>query len=308
MDIAKAKPAKASSNRIRSPRVDMVFDVINYALLFVILVVIAYPILFMLSASVSDPHAVATGKVVLWPVGFNTLGYQKILGYTNIWIGYRNTIFYTVLGTSINLIMTVLLAFPLSREDFKARKPLILMMTITMFFSGGMIPSFLVVRGLGMIDKIWAVLLPGALSTWNVIITRTYFQSNIPKELQEAAAIDGCTNTKFLLKVVLPLSMPVLAVMVLYYASGHWNSYFSAMLYLQNPKMFPLQLFLRRIFILNETMDILSADPAAILEQQKLAGLIKYCIIVVSTVPMLILYPFIQKHFVKGVMVGSIKG
>lgn len=308
MHTAKGYPVRSGANRIKQPRVDTIFDIVNYAALALLLFLIAYPLLFVLSASVSDPQAVASGKVILWPVGFNLLGYKKILGYTSIWVGYRNTLFYAALGTAINLFMTVTLAFPLSRSDFKARGIINLMITITMFFSGGMIPSYLVVRSLGLINTVWAVMIPVALSTWNVIITRTNFQTNIPKELQEAAACDGCTNLRFLLSVVLPLSMPVLAVMVLYYASGHWNSYFNAMLYLQNERLFPLQLFLRRIFIQNETMDILTADPSAILEQQRLAGLIKYCIIVVATVPMLILYPFIQKHFVKGVMVGSIKG
>lgn len=308
MHIAHKKAKANKANRIKPPRTDRIVDIINYVLLTIIMMVIAYPIVFIVSASISDPQAVTSGKMVLWPVGANLLGYKKILSYTNIWIGYRNTLIYTVIGTIINLFMTITFAYPLSRERFKARGALNLMITITMFFSGGMIPSFLVVKGLGLIDKPLAVLLPVALSTWNVIITRTYFQTNIPLELQEAASIDGCSNTRFLISIVIPLSMPVLAVMVLYYASGHWNAYFNAMLYLQNEKLFPLQLFLRRIFIKNEIMDIISADPAAILEQQKLAGLIKYCIIVVSTLPMLILYPFIQKHFIKGVMVGSIKG
>ncbi len=307
MNNATATGAPPRDNRIKPPRVDRVVDAVNYALLSVVLLIVAYPLIFVLSASVSDPQAVAAGKMVLWPVGLNFLGYEKILGFKNIWVGYRNTILYTITGTSINLVMTILFAFPLSRENFKARGILTLMITITMFFSGGMIPSYLVVKGLGLLNRIWAVLLPVALNTWNVIITRTYFQTNIPKELHEAAAIDGCNDTRFLLRIVIPLSMPVLAVMVLYYASGHWNSYFNAMLYLQDETRFPLQLFLRRIFIQNQ-LDIISTDPQAILEQQRLAGLIKYCVIVVSTFPMLILYPFIQKHFVKGVMVGSVKG
>lgn len=298
-----------SRNRIKPAKSDGVFDVINYLLLAVVFILCAYPLIFVLSASISDPTAVASGQMVLWPVKPTLDGYMKILQYGEIWRGYANTMVITLVGTLINLVMTVLFAYPLSRKDFRGRRAIMGVITVTMFFSGGMIPSYLVIRSLNLLDSIWALILPVALSAWNVIITRTYFETSIPPEMQEAASIDGCGNTRYLVSIVVPLSMPILAVMALYYSSAHWNSYFSALLYLSDEAKYPLQMVLRKIFILNNmSMDIISGDPELFAQQKQLSELIKYGVIVVSSLPMLALYPLIQKHFVKGVMVGSVKG
>ncbi|MEG1514965.1 MAG: carbohydrate ABC transporter permease [Clostridia bacterium] len=298
-----------SRNRIKPAKSDGVFDVINYLLLAVVFILCAYPLIFVLSASISDPTAVASGQMVLWPVKPTLDGYMKILQYGEIWRGYTNTMVITLVGTLINLVMTVLFAYPLSRKDFRGRRAIMGVITVTMFFSGGMIPSYLVIRSLNLLDSIWALILPVALSAWNVIITRTYFETSIPPEMQEAASIDGCGNTRYLVSIVVPLSMPILAVMALYYSSAHWNSYFSALLYLSDEAKYPLQMVLRKIFILNNmSMDIISGDPELFAQQKQLSELIKYGVIVVSSLPMLALYPLIQKHFVKGVMVGSVKG
>ena len=300
---------KEKGYRIRQTREDKLIDIVNYSLLGLICLICAYPLIFVLSASVSDPAAVASGQMYLFPVGLNLDGYAKILQYDEIWQGYANTLFITVVGTLINLAMTVLFAYPLSRADFKGRGILTGMITLTMFFSGGMIPSYLVVRSLGLLNSIWSLILPVALSAWNIIITRSYFQTSIPAELREAASIDGCGNSRYLVEIVVPLSRPILAVMALYYASAHWNSYFNALLYLSDEAKYPLQMVLRKIFILNNmSMDIISGDPELFVQQKQLSELIKYGVIVVSSLPMLVLYPFIQKHFVKGILVGSVKG
>ena len=300
----------STRTQIRQATGDRIFDVINYFLLGVIFIIMTYPILFIISASFSDPHTVASGQMFLFPKGFTLAGYRKIFAYRDIWIGYRNTIYYTVVQAVISVILTISFAYPLSRPDFKARGILTIMITVTMFFSGGMIPSYLVVKSLNMLDSVWAIILPAAISTWNVIITRTFFQTSIPSELREAASIDGCSNLKFFTKIVIPLSRPIVAVMALYYASGRWNSYFSALIYLTDRSKFPLTLFLRQILILKDLQgsEVISVDPGAFKEQQMLAGVMKYGIIIVSTIPMMVLYPFIQKYFVKGVMIGSIKG
>lgn len=303
------KSINVRSMRIKPTKADHAFDIVNYILVGIAFLICAYPLVFVLSASVSNPTAVASGKMVLWPIGFNLDGYTKILQYTEIWTGYVNSMIIMGVGTIINLILTVLLAYPLSRSDFRGRGFIMGMITVTMFFSGGMIPSYLVVQKLHLLNSFWALILPVALSAWNVIITRTYFQTSIPAEIREAASIDGCNNTRYLLLIAIPLAKPILAVMALYYASSHWNSYFNALLYLSDEAKYPLQMVLRKIFILNNmSMDIISGDPEFVAQQKQLSELIKYGVIVVSSVPMLVLYPFIQKHFVKGVMVGSVKG
>lgn len=294
---------------MKSTREDRIFDLINYTLLGLLLIVFIYPLYFILIASVSDPNAVWGGKVWLVPIDAGFDGYRRILQENNIWLGYRNTIFYTVFGTLINLFMTVTAAYPLSRKDFYPGKLLMRLYTFTMFFGGGLIPTYLLVKNLGMRDTVWAMLIPGAVSVWNIIITRSFFQSNIPDELLEAAKIDGCTNVVFLMKMVIPLSAPILAVMALYYGIGHWNAFFNAMIYLSNKELYPLQVFLREILLVNQmSSDLIGVDASQALEAAKLAESIKYGIIVVASVPVLCVYPFVQKHFVKGVMVGSLKG
>ncbi len=295
-----------SNSLIRPCKSDRVFNRINALFLLLIFLVVAYPLYFIVIASFSDPHAVSAGQVALIPKGITLNGYRRILAFSQIWLGYRNSIFYAVSGTIIALILTITMAYPLSRKDFKLRKPLLMMITFTMFFGGGMIPTYLCINEMGMLNTIWAIILPGAISANHVIIVRTFFQG-IPRDLTEAAAIDGCTNFNAFIRIVLPLSKAVTAVIALYVVSGLWNSYFGPMIYLTDRNLYPLQLFLRQILIQND-MSGADISAASVAEEQQIAQLIRYGIIIVSTVPMMLMYPFIQKYFVKGVMIGSIKG
>lgn len=300
------------SRKIRTKPItqDTVFDVVNIAIMCILFVVYAWPLWFILIASVSDPNAIWNGEVLLLPKGFNLDSYKEILDYQDIWIGYKNTIFYTVAGTAINLVLTIMAAYPLSRSDFVMKGFFTKIFMVTMYFSGGMIPLYLVVDSLHMVDTIWAMLIPGAISFYNVLIARTYFQNSIPVNLQEAAELDGANTWQYLWKVVIPLSKPVLAVLALYYGMGHWNGFFNALIYLYDSKLYPLQMFLRSILINNTfSSDMLSTmDPEAIEHMMRIAEVMKYGIIVVATVPVLCIYPFVQKYFVKGVMIGAIKG
>ncbi len=289
---------------------DKAFDIFNTIFMAIMFLVFAWPLWFVLIASFSDPSATWNGEVLLWPVGFNLECYKEVFSYTDLWIGYRNTIFYTVVGTIINLIMTICAAYPLSRKDFMMRNFFMVMFMITMYFGGGLIPTYLVVQKLNMLDTVWAILIPSACSIFNVIITRTYFQTNIPETLQEAAELDGANTFQFLTRIVLPLSGPILAVMALYYGVGRWNSFFDALIYLQDKDLYPLQMFLRNILIQNtvNVNTITVSDPAQQAAKAQLAQTIKYGVIVVASVPLLCIYPFVQKYFVKGVMIGAIKG
>lgn len=297
--------------RKRSPAAynsDIIFDVVNYICLSLALIIFIYPLFFVVIASVSDPTAVWNGEVWLFPKGASLSGYSLILENEFIWSGYLNTVIYTVLGTSINLVITIMAAYPLSRKDFLPRNILMKLYVFTMFFSGGLIPTFLLVKNLGLVNTIWAMVIPNAVAVWNVIITRTYFQHNIPDELRESAALDGCNTTKFLLRVVLPLSAPIIAVIGLFYAVGHWNAFFNGLIYLRDRDKYPLQLVLREVLILSQLEEMLTSDPKYAEERMRQAETVKYGVIIVASVPVLIIYPFVQKHFVKGVMVGSIKG
>ena len=298
------------SNAIHQTRLDQAIDIINIFLLCVVLVIFIYPLLFVVSASLSDPGAVWSGKVWVWPVGFTLDGYQEIIKDTEIWTGYLNSVIYTVVGTLVNLFFTVTCAYPLSRSDFKARGILMKLYAFTMFFGGGLIPTYLLVQGLGLLDTMWAIILPSFASVTNIIITRTFFQTNIPTELREAGFLDGCTNLSFLTRIVLPLSKPILAVMALYYGVGHWNGFFQAMIYIQDRGKYPLQLFLREIVLQSSMMleDMQTGDAELIAKQMQLVEIIKYCAIIVASLPALIIYPWMQRFFVKGVMIGSLKG
>lgn len=296
--------------KIRS-KDDWLVDSVALSVGAVILLLVLGPLLYVVSASLSDPKMINTGKVLLWPNGFTLDGYKRIFEYGPIWIGYRNTVFYTVTATFINLLVTIPCAYALSRKDFQGRNAIMLYMTFTIFFSGGLIPTYLVVKGLGIVNTVWAMLLPGAASVWNIIIARTYFHSSIPEELKEAAFIDGCSNTALFVRVVLPLAKPILAVTTLFYAVGHWNAFFNALIYLSDMKLYPLQLFLRNILIMDQMMDLLAGGDAESMEYMsrmlQLKESMKFGIIVVSSLPVLVLYPFVQKYFVKGVMIGAIK-
>nr|WP_318281021.1 carbohydrate ABC transporter permease [Paenibacillus bovis] len=284
------------------------FDIGVIFISVLIVIMVLYPLIFVVSASFSDPAKVMRGDMWLWPVGFNLDAYKEILNNSAVWTGYKNTIFYTLLGTSINILLTTLAAYPLSRRDLPGRNVFMFLITFTMFFHGGLIPTFLVVQGLGMIDTIWAMVIPNAIATYNLIVMRTYFQSSIPWELQEAAMIDGCSNIKMLFNIILPLSKPIIAVMILFYAVSHWNAFFNALIYLRDDSMYPLQLILREILLVSQASGTESAGQFGMDEKILLGESIKYALVIVASVPVLIMYPFVQKHFVKGVMVGSIKG
>jgi len=303
------KSSALRTGRIHQSWHDQVFDIVNIIIMVALFIIFVWPLLFVFSASFSDPNAVWNGKMWGIPVGFNVECYKTILKYRNIWIGYGNTILYTVLGTVINLVMTVCAAYPLSRKDFVPRNFLMGMFVFTMYFGGGLIPTYLVVQKLGLLDTVWAMVIPGAVSIYNVIVTRTYFQSSIPEVLQEVAELDGANSAQYLIYIVLPLSAPIIAVMALYYGVGHWNSYFDALIYLQDMNKYPLQMFLRDILIQNKVdLNMMGLDTTQAEAKQKLAQTIKYGVMIVASVPVLCFYPFVQKYFVKGVMIGAIKG
>jgi len=299
---------------IKESKSDKIFLGIVYFFLTVALVVVLYPLIYMVSASISTPKFVASGEMWLLPKGLTLDGYHLVLQNVKIWIGYRNTIFYTLLGTSINLIVTLPAAYALSRTDFIGRQFFMLMFLFTMFFSGGLVPSYLLVKELGLVNSMWALILPVSASVWNIIVARTFFHSTIPKELQEAAHIDGCTNMRLFFRIVLPLSAPIIAVMALFYGVMHWNSYFSALIYLNDETKYPLQMVLRQILVLQEmtaetTGAAISGDIAAAMNNKaEIAALVKYAVIIVSTLPIIVVYPFLQRFFVQGVMIGSVKG
>ncbi|TVQ26261.1 MAG: carbohydrate ABC transporter permease [Spirochaetaceae bacterium] len=286
---------------------DTVFLVAVYIILSVVAVVAAYPLVYVVSASFSSPLALVSGRVWLLPVEPTIDAYIHVYENQSIWMGYRNTVFYTVVGTTINVILTILAAYPLSRRDLKGRGALMMVIVFTMFFRGGLIPEYLVVRSLGMVNTVWAMLIPNAIIAFNVIVMRTFFQTNIPDELRDSAFMDGATNTRFLISVVLPLSGPAIAVIILFYAVFHWNSFFQALIYLSNRQLYPLQLVLRQILIQTQVDEMVGSD-AGFTERVLRGEALKYAVIIVASLPMLMLYPFIQRFFVKGVMIGALKG
>lgn len=289
---------------------DKIFDGVNVAVMIFLLIIFVWPLWFVVIASVSNPNEVWNGNVILLPKGFTLMAYEELMKYKMIWTGYRNTIFYTVVGTLVNLVVTICAAYPLSRKDFMPRNFFMFLFMLTMYFGGGLIPTYLVVSGLGLVDTRWAMIIPGAVSIYNIIITRTYFMNSIPASLQEAATLDGANSFQYLMRVVLPLSKPIIAVIGLYYAVGHWNDFYTALIYLYNEDLMPLQSFLRDMLMSTKmTLNNLSGlDTATVELKTHLAQTLKYSVIIVSTVPVLCIYPFIQKYFVKGVMVGSVKG
>ncbi|CAG7643672.1 hypothetical protein PAESOLCIP111_04523 [Paenibacillus solanacearum] len=289
-------------------REDRIFDSINVLLLVLITIIVLYPLLFVLSASVSDPAIVVKGQLWLWPKGFNLDGYERVFQNNDIVTGYGNTILYTVVGTVINVVLTICAAYPLSRKDFRGRHVITAIITFTLFFSGGLIPTYLLVKKLGMLGTIWALVIPNAVAVWNIIIMRTFFQTSIPYEIQESAAIDGCGNFRIMLNIVLPLSTPIIAVMVLFYAVGHWNAFFNALIYLNDRSQYPLQLILREILLQGQMQAMIDmADDSLAKKLMEVEG-IKYAVVVIANLPVLLLYPFLQKYFVKGMMIGALKG
>lgn len=284
------------------------FDIAVVIISAIILIIVLYPLIFVVSASFSNPQKVMNGEMWLFPVDFSLDAYISILKNESVWNGYKNTIIYTIGGTFINIILTTLAAYPLSRRDLPGRNIFMFIITFTMFFSGGLIPTFLVVQQLGMVDTMWAMMIPNAIATYNLIVMRTYFQSSIPWEIQESAMMDGCNNMQMLWKIILPLSKPIIAVMVLFYAVGHWNAFFNALIYLRDDSLYPLQLVLREILLVTQANATEGLDSVGLGDKLLLGESIKYALIIIASLPVLIMYPFVQKHFVKGVMIGSIKG
>ncbi|GGH86415.1 putative aldouronate transport system permease protein [Pullulanibacillus pueri] len=297
----------AKKSTIKDTFGDKVFLTVIYIFLILVILVILYPLIYIVSSSFSSPLAVSSGKVWLWPVHFSLEGYKAVFNNSQVIVGYANSLFYTFFGTLISVTLTVLFAYPLSRKSFFGRGPLMFFILFTMLFSGGLIPEYLIVKDLHMLDTRWAMLIPKAIAVWQVIIARTFFQTSIPDELVEASEMDGCSDLRFLMSIVIPLSKPIIAVLVLMYAVFQWNSYFDAMIYLKSESLFPLQVVLRNILIVNTTSSA-GMDAGKMMELKQLADLMKYSLIVVASIPVLIIYPFVQRHFMKGVMIGSIKG
>ena len=292
----------------RVTRGDRMFQLAINIIAIIICVITLYPLLYVLSASLSEPIKIQSGDVVLWPVGTNINSYRRVFASADILSGYKNTIIYATSGTVINLILTICAAYPLSMPDLKGKNFITFMITFTMFFSGGMIPTYLNIRSLGMLDSVWAVLIPGAINATNMLIMRNYFTNSIPGELREAASIDGCSPFRTMLDIILPLSKSILIVITLYYFVGHWNSYFDAMMYLRKREMMPLQVLLRQILIMSQMGDMAETYGVDDANTLLLYESLKYAIIVISAVPLLVIYPMIQKFFEKGIMMGSIKG
>ena len=288
---------------------DIPFVIAVYAILVFALLAVAYPLIYVVSASFSSPSAVSAGQVVLWPVQPTFIAYKTVIEYKNIWIGYRNSLAYMVVGTGLALVLNVMAAFPLSRREFVGRRFFTLILAVTMYVSGGLVPTYLLISDLHMLDTFWVMVIPGATNVWHIIMIRTYFHNSIPDELYEAGQMDGCSDFFYMIRILVPLSGPIIAVIALYTAVGIWNAYFNGMIYLTKQQLYPLQLFLRNILTLGQNINIDDMDNIA--EAQDLIGLnnlMKYAVIVVASVPVMMIYPFVQRFFVKGVVVGSIKG
>lgn len=287
---------------------DRTFDILNSIFLLFCFLIVLYPILFILSCSFSNAQKVVQNKVWLWPVEPDIEAYRAAFRNKDILTGYKNSLIYVVTGTSISVMLTMFLAYPLSRKQFYGRKVVTTLILITMLFSGGMIPLYLVVNKLKMYNTIWAMIIPNAITVWNVIITRTFLQENITDDLYDAAQIDGCSDIKFLFKIVFPLSGAIVAVLALFYAVAQWNKYMDALLYIQDKKLYPLQIVLRNILIINSSTPSMMSDVEAAAKYQGLSQTVRYAVIVMASLPLLVAYPFVQRFFVKGVMIGSVKG
>ena len=298
---------ESNVNKVNESGFDRVFMFFNGFILVAITIVILLPLVFIISASFSSSEAVIAGRVSLWPVDFSLQGYQTIFEHKKVWDGFGNSLFYTVFGTLFNVVMTIIAAYPLSRQDLVGRRVITIAFIFTMLFSGGLIPTYMVVRGLGLINTRAAMILPTGIGIFNLLITITFFRTTIPPELIEAARIDGANDFRAFGSIILPLARPIIAVLVLFYAVNHWNSYFSALIYLKDQELFPLQIVLREILIENSIDASMLIDIEDLVAREGLRELLKYSLIVVASVPVLIIYPFVQRHFVKGMMIGSVK-
>jgi len=305
----KTQPVKENVIRKHKPlgKGDRVFYTVATIIVLLLTLIILLPMINVVSASFSSSASVNAGKVVLFPVEPTLRNYQTILGYKSVWVGYRNTILYTVVGTFLNVVLTLMCAYPLSQRRFSGRKFFSILFFVPMIFSGGMIPDYILMRDLRLLNTPWAMIIPGAISIYNMIVTRTFIQNSIPESLAEAARIDGCSPARYFFDFVLPLSKAIIAVIAMYYAVAHWNDYFNAFIYLNKRDLYPLQLFLREILVNSQFDASVMTDPEAARQMQGLAQTLKYVVIVVATLPLMCIYPFVQKYFVKGVMIGSIK-
>ncbi|THF80386.1 carbohydrate ABC transporter permease [Cohnella fermenti] len=299
----------ATKMELRIPKTrnnDRLLEIVLYTWAVLVLIVVMYPLFFIVIASFSDPSAVGSGQVWLYPKGFTLDGYKELFKHSNIWLGYRNTIVYTAVGTAIGLAVNLSAAYALSRKDLVGRRFLSLFFIFTMFFNGGLVPTFLTIRDFHLYDTFWVMVLPFSVAVFDIIVARTFFQTGIPPELWEAAQVDGCGNLRFYVQMVLPLSKAIISVLALWFAVGQWNSYFNALIYLHNPDLYPLQLVLREILVTNQMQNALGTGEAAQIAL-RLANLLRYSVIIVATLPIMCLYPFVQKHFNKGVMIGAVK-
>lgn len=308
MSVAAKQAAIARKNKTKLSWDDKLYYAIVGVVLFVLTLSVLYPLIYIVSASFSEPAAVSSGQVVLLPVGFSVEGYKRVLAYERVYTGFRNSIFYTCVGTLINVCMTMICAYPLAKPGLPFKGPIMFLFSFTMLFSGGMIPSYLLMRDLHLLNTPWVMVIPGAIAVYQMIVTRTYIQSSIPGEMMESAMLDGCDDFQYFFRFVLPLSVPVIAVIAMQYAVGHWNAYFDAFIYLTDNKLYPLQVFLREVLIQSQIEMEDYIDEETAMAMQGMADLLKYSLIVVSTVPILAVYPFAQKYFVRGIMVGSLKG
>ncbi|MDO7907590.1 carbohydrate ABC transporter permease [Paenibacillus sp. JX-17] len=305
--VEPAQPAQPAAPRpVNNRSSDRIMEIVLYAVAVVLLVILIYPLYFIIIASFSDPASVANGQVWLFPRGFTLAGYQELLKHSNIWIGYRNTILYTVVGTAISLVVNISAAYALSRRDLVGRKYINIFFIFTMFFNGGLIPTFLTIKSFHLYDTFLVMVLPFSVAVYNIIVARTFFQNSLPEDLWEAAQIDGCGNLRYYVRVVLPLSKAVISVVALWTAVGLWNSYFNALIYLKDPKLHPLQLILRNILITNQMQSSMGTGEAAAVAL-RLANLMRYSVIIIATVPIMCMYPFVQKYFNQGVMIGAVK-
>ena len=304
--------SRSKNTHIREVWQDRLFHIFNQILFVIILFRVIYPLYFIVIASFSDPSAVLNGEVVFWPKDVSLIGYSAIMEYTRIWRGYMWSIIYTVVGTALSVTLTMLLAYALSCQ-FVGKKLVNWLIVFTMFFSGGLIPTFLTMKNLGLYNRPLIMILMGAISVWNTMIARTFIQTSLPQGLYEAAQIDGASHARYFFQIVLPLSSTIIAVLCVYYAVGRWNDYFTALIYLKNTEYWPLQTVLRQILATltisgSDYAEALGDDFANASEAQRIANSVKYCSIIISTVPAVVLYIFLQDYFVKGVMIGSIKG
>lgn len=307
MKKGKRKSSTSHNVNLQSSKSDKAFDIVNIIIMIIVCICIAYPLYFVLVASFTDPNIVNEGRLLLYPVKLFTGGYERIFNYPPLWQGYKNTIIYTFVGTLVAIFATVPTAYALSRKDLFGRRIVMFLFTFTMFFNGGIIPLYIIIQKINIYDTIWAMVLPGAVSIYNLIVCRSFFDSSIPDELLEASRLDGCSDFKFFFKIVLPLSSTIIAVMVLFYATSMWNQFMNALMFMADQKKMPLQVIMRNLILINQAGSM-TTDASEMIMRQKLAEQLKYAVIVVSALPLLICYPFLQKYFTKGVMIGAVKG